>query len=108
MTFLRPLSKRGLAALQATHVQEQDPFDDQGALLDMYLAFKTLAQGELSPTERFQFNFASKDRFLGRAVCRPRPPWSVGRVTTSQLTKCNLHFSEEDSQRKLQLARSIS
>ena len=44
MTILRPLSKRGLATLQAAHVREQDPFDDQGVLLDMYLAFKTLAK----------------------------------------------------------------
>ena len=68
MIFLRPLLRKGLTALRAAHVREHDPLDDQGKLLDMYLAFKTLAQGELSPKERFQFNFASKDKFLGRAA----------------------------------------
>lgn len=53
ITFLRPLLRRGLAALQVTHVQEHETLNDQGKLLDIYLAFKTLAHDVLSPKERF-------------------------------------------------------
>ena len=44
ITFLIPLSRRGFAALQATHVREQEPLDVHGfllVLLERYLAFKT-------------------------------------------------------------------
>ena len=57
MTFLRPLSSSGFAALQAARVREQEPLEVYGvgiAWLERYLAFRTLTQGELSPTEIFQ------------------------------------------------------
>ena len=67
ITFLNPLSKRGFAALHAAHVQEHEPLDAHGFLLELlerYLAFKTWAQGEGSSGNNFQLSLAMRARFF--------------------------------------------
>lgn len=64
MIFLSPLLRKGFAALQATQVREQEPLEVHWVgivWLERYLAFRTLAQGELSPTEIFQSSLARKE-----------------------------------------------
>ena len=77
MAFLRPLSRRGFAALHAAQVREQAPLEAQGLLiawLERYFALRTLTQGEWSSFVISQFSLAKRDKFLGREAWMPRPP----------------------------------
>ena len=71
ITFLKPESRVGLAALQAAQVREQALLESHGEQvmrLEMYLALKTLAHGKFSPVESFQSSLARRAKFLGRAA----------------------------------------
>ena len=71
ITFLKPESRVGLAALQAAQVREQAPLESQGeqvVRLEMYLALKTFAHSKFSPMESFQSSLARSAKFLGQAA----------------------------------------
>ena len=107
MVHLRPCKKIGPPFLHAAQIHEQFfflPTEEP----DKYFLMMVLAYSASGLLAILQQSLASKASFLALIWKMPRPPYSLGRVTTFQLTRCSFHFSWVDPQRKSLLSLSIA